>query len=256
LFCGLGNPKHFFWEDMMKRALYCILFIALMATLVGFTHTGARFAGTIPTFSIIGVVKDESVTIQTANFPANQTFDVRMGKNGTLGVKGILVTSTPSDKGGTFMATYSIPEELHGQVFIAIRLESKPGYFSYNWFENRTSGKPETPVPPADSNPVATSTATPITPTISIVSHVKDETVTIKTDHFPASQTFEVRMGKIGTQGIKGILVSTVDSGKGGTFTGTYDIPSELHGQAIIAIRLECKAGWYSYNWFNNTTTP
>lgn len=93
----------------------------------------------IPTFTITAVVKDSSVTILTANFPANTRFDVRMGAFGTAGVNGALVTTIDSGKGGAFSGTYTIPAALQGSKRIAIRLESKSGYFSYNWFWNSTA---------------------------------------------------------------------------------------------------------------------
>lgn len=96
--------------------------------------------GKVPTFSIAAVVKDTSVTIQTANFPANTKFDVRMGAYGTAGVNGTYVTTIDSGNGGAFSATYTIPAGLQGSRRIAIRLESKTsGYFSYNWFWNSTT---------------------------------------------------------------------------------------------------------------------
>ena len=68
---------------------------------------------------------------------------------------------------------------------------------------------------------------------------VKDNTVTIRTNNFPADRTFIVMMGKYGTLGIGGIEVATTDSGAGGSFEATYTIPAELLGQSRIAVRLE-----------------
>lgn len=90
----------------------------------------------IPTIIILAVIKDDEVTIRTEDFPADTTFFVRMGKNGTLGVDGILVDKFNSKNGGAITVTYDIPEKLHGEKQIAIRLESQTGYFSYNWFDN------------------------------------------------------------------------------------------------------------------------
>ena len=95
--------------------------------------------GTIPTFAIVSVVANQSVTIQTSNFPANQQFDVLMGAFGTRGINGIWVTSTPSGNGGSFTTTYSIPAGLRGSSRIAIRLQSPSGYYSYNWFYNAST---------------------------------------------------------------------------------------------------------------------
>ena len=97
----------------------------------------------IPTISILSVVEDDSVTIQTFDFPADTKFQVRMGKSGTGGVDGILVENINSRNGGTFVATFEIPEKLHGEEQIAIRLESSSGYYSYNWFDNDTFDRPK-----------------------------------------------------------------------------------------------------------------
>lgn len=93
----------------------------------------------IPTFTIIGVVRDQSVTIRTSNFPANRQFDVLMGGYGTKGVNGTWVTSINSGNGGSFTATYAIPASQRGADRIAIRLQSPSGPFSYNWFWNTTT---------------------------------------------------------------------------------------------------------------------
>ena len=99
-------------------------------------------------------------------------------------------------------------------------------------------------------------------PTFNIKAVVEDDTVTIVTYNFPANVTFTVRMGAFGTLGIGGIVIDTQDSGSGGSFTATYDIPSALAGSYQIAIRLESSStGYYAYNWFYNntsggTTTP
>jgi hypothetical protein len=60
-------------------------------------------------------------------------------------------------------------------------------------------------------------------------------------------------MGEYGTYGIGGIVVTTVNSGAGGSFSATYAIPAALVGRSKIAIRLESANGYYyAYNWFYN----
>lgn len=104
----------------------------------------------IPTITILSVVEDENVTIWASDFPADTRFDVRMGKSGTAGVEGILVESFNSRNGGSFVITFEIPEKLHREERIAIRLESSNGYYSYNWFENDTFERPQSDTLPAD----------------------------------------------------------------------------------------------------------
>jgi hypothetical protein len=62
-------------------------------------------------------------------------------------------------------------------------------------------------------------------------------------------------MGRYGTKGIGGIEVAATESGSGGSFTATYQIPYALRGHDRIAIRLQSAAGYYSYNWFYNNST-
>jgi LysM repeat protein len=204
----------------------------------------------IPTFSIASVVEDETVTIRTANFPANDTFNVLMNYFGTGGIGGKVVDTINSGDGGSFTANFRIPAFLHGESRIAIRLQSpRSGYFSYNWFWNDTSGDRgggDTP-PPAPTK----------IPTFSIQSVVRDTSVTIKTANFPANKTFVVRMGAMGTRGVGGIEVARFESGEGGSLTKTFEIPSRLRGSSRIAIRTDATSGgWFSYNWFWNNNAP
>ncbi|HCE17970.1 MAG TPA: hypothetical protein DEQ80_08935 [Anaerolinea thermolimosa] len=204
--------------------------------------------GVIPTFSITSVEKDSKVTITTANFPKNDTFEVLMNKYGTRGVGGTKVDSVSSGSGGTLTFTFAIPDGLKGLDRIAIRLQSPTsGYFAYNWFWNApgTAGSPGTPLPAG------------VVPTFSISAVVKDATVTIKTANFPAGDHFDVYMNTYGTKGIGGNKVATIDSGSGGTLTFTFNIPDGLKGLDRIAIRTQSPtSGYYSYNWFWNNTYP
>ncbi len=205
------------------------------------------YPGVIPTIGISSVDPDNTVTVITYNYPANDTFNVYMNYFGTRGIGGIKVDTFDTGSGGSFSKTFSIPSELKGQGLIAIRLESpNSGYYSYDWFNNVTGGTiPDTGGP---------YTYYPTTiPTFSISGVVTDSTVTIKTANFPANDTFNVLMGNFGTRGVGGVTVDTIDTGSGGTLTLTFNIPDSMKGKATIAIRLESPtSGYYSYNWFDN----
>jgi len=208
----------------------------------------AGYSG-IPTFSISAVEKNFSVTVLTSNFPVGQDFTVRMGEFGTMGIGGVVVATTASGSGGSMNATYTIPASLADLSRIAIRMEFPSGHYSYNWFYNNTTGTAApvvTPVSPAVPGYTGI-------PTFMILSVVKDNTVKIQAYNFPAGQSFKLRMGEYGTLGIGGILVTTVNTGAGGNFTATYDIPAALAGKEKIAIRLDSASGYYyAYNWFYN----
>jgi len=208
-------------------------------------------ASTIPTFTILSVVTDQTVTIKSYNFPANDTFDVLMGPMGTRAINGIWVTSQPSGNGGTFTATYDIPEALKGSYQIAIRLQSSTGsgYFAYNWFyNNSTAGLPPSPGLPGSGYTGY--------PTFSILSVIRNQSVTVQAYNLPPNDSFVVTMGPMGTRGINGIVVTTTDSGAGGAQQFTYTIPAALYNSYQISIRLQSPtSGYYAYNWFYNNTT-
>jgi hypothetical protein len=208
-------------------------------------------AETIPTFDIISVVEDDTVTIETHNFPADTDFTVRMGLLGTRGVDGIQVATTNSGKGGSFQVIYKIPNDLKGLEYIAIRMDGTNGYYSYNWFSNSSN---DAVVQPSSTPAAGDGKKKDVIPTITIVGVEKDARVIIRTHDFPANLDFTVRMGKIGTQGVNGTAVTTINSGSGGVFEATFNIPEDLFGSPQIAIRLETPNGFYAYNWFNNYT--
>jgi uncharacterized protein (UPF0333 family) len=231
----------------MKKALSLIIAILALSILVFPVAASSSNSQAYPYFYILEVSKDQSVTIQVYNAPANDTFRVTMGEYGTQGVGGVVVGNTSTGSGGSFVATYSIPSTLAGREKIAIRLESPTsGYFAYNWFYN---------------NPISSSGSTPIPgysgyPSFSIQSVVTNESVTITTSNFPPNDTFTVTMGKYGTKGVGGVVVGSTNSGAGGTLTITYVIPDSLDGLSQIAIRLESPtSGYYAYNWFYNNTS-
>lgn len=122
-----------------------------------------------------------------------------------------------------------------------------------------TPGPTATAAPTATRAPTATAgpTAPPfVVPTFSIIGVVRNTSVTIRTANFPASQTFNVYMGAIGTRGYGGYAAGSVNSGVGGTFTTTITIPASLANAAQIAILLQSASGYYSYNWFWNNNYP
>jgi hypothetical protein len=190
----------------------------------------------VPLMAIESVIINESVTVRTFNFPAGRTFLVRMGPNGTLGIDGTPVGTIDSGIGGSFQASFPIPESLKGLERIAIRAESGP-FFAYNWFDNQ-------PVEVIQ------------TPTFRVCGVVRDTSVTIRTDPtFRPNRNFIVMMNFMGTLGTDGYVVGTLNTGPTGVVSGTYPIPVGLQGLDQITIRTEEVGGpFFSYNYFNNQT--
>jgi hypothetical protein len=73
--------------------------------------------------------------------------------------------------------------------------------------------------------------------------------------NLPPNDSFIVTMGPMGTQGLGGIQVTTVDTGSGGAKQFTFTVPAALKGSYQIATRMQSPAsGYFAYNWFYNNT--
>ena len=130
------------------------------ATPTGVPFRPPVYTGPIPLIFIVDVIRDDTVTIRTANFPKNVEFAVLMNYYGTLGIAGLQVDTVNSGAGGELRWTFKIPDSLKGLQRIAIRLVSySTGYYAYNWFWNySTIAGPASPVPapPLRQLPLAT----------------------------------------------------------------------------------------------------
>ena len=232
----------------LRKWMVAITLLAVLLTVTAGIALMAPATQTIPTISIISVDKDNSVTIRTHNYPANQTFVVRMGAMGSRGIGGVEVGELQSGAGGTLEATFAIPDQFKGARQIAIRLESAAGYYSFNWFWNNTAG---------NGDGTGGGTVYRGIPTFSIASVAKDQTVTITPRNFPPNRTFVVLMNWIGTRGIGGAEVTRVNTNASGELDNlTYAIPDQFKGARQVAIRLQATSGGYfAYNWFYNNTT-
>ena len=192
------------------------------------------------------VEKDTSVTIKTSNFPDNVLYAVSIGRKESGAMNWVKVADLDSDRGGSFKASFTIPAQFAGTSSLAIRLtQAKKNLSKDQWFTNSTSGTGGPGYPGYYG-----------IPTIWIASVVRDNSVTITTNNFPPGLTFDVLMGPMGTRGVNGYKVGTLNSGAGGTLTATFSIPSQLYGHSQIAIRTQnLSTGYFSYNWFFNNTT-
>lgn len=208
----------------------------------------ARYSG-YPTFLISKVEKDSTVTIKTLNLPPRDEFRVRMGLMGTRGVNGIKVTTFETGKGGVQTLTFNIPQNLHGRKMIAIRIESTTGsgYFAYNWFYNK----------PAGTTGKGGKAGYSGYPTMTILSVVRNQSVTFRANNLPSNDEFKVLMNNMGTRGVKGVNVGSFTTGDGGKQTYTFSIPEKFQGRKQIAIRIQSTtgSGYFAYNWFYNNTT-
>ncbi len=238
----------------MKSGRVMIAIVILMVSILSFswiggvnTQTALAYSG-YPYFYITSVSTDKTVTIKAYNFPPNDTFKVMMNKIGTKGVSGIVVDTITTGAGGSFTATFSIPNDLKGLRQIAIRLQSTTGsgYYAYNWFYNA-------PAKFGTGGPYTSSDYTGH-PTIVVTRVVKDKYIILQMYNLPKNDQFKVLMGKIGTKGVKGIHVGSFSSGSGGSQSIKVKIPKNLKGVSPIAVRIQSTSGsgYFAYNWFYN----
>lgn len=192
-------------------------------------------------FQIISVKEDESVTIRTTDFPKDVAFTVRMDKAGNMAIDGIVVGEMNSGSGGTIEATYRIPAELRGTKTIAIRFESERGYYTYNWFNNKSQ---------STTGNIPT-TGTGSGPNLRIQSVERNKSVTLDARGLPTNTDFKVRVGPYYTFAREGVEVATVNSGSTGTIVFTVKLPEKTHDVELIAVRMDGN-GRYAYNAFKN----
>ena len=199
-------------------------------------------------YSVIGVVKDTSVTIRTSNFPDNVKFEAFIGRLSGGSYEWKKVADLDSDRGGSFKQVFDIPAEFAGTRQLLIRLtQTKKAISVDRWFSNILYN--------SGTGGLDGGWYYGGIPTIWIVSVVRNTSVTIRTNNFPAGVNFDVLMGPMGTRGIGGYYVSTFNSGAGGSMVLTFNIPAALAGSNRIAIRTQNLATrYYSYNWFWNNT--
>ena len=212
-----------------------------------------RWYSGYPVFKIVGVERNQTVSIHIYNLPPADRFKVEMGPMGSRGEDGFKVAKFDSGKGGGKICTFEIPKPLKGSRQIAIRFESitGSGYYAYNWFYNNTTGKWDGGggKPPKHGYSGI--------PTIKINGVVRNSSVTIQTHNLPPGDEFKVLMGPNGTKAKNGYYVDLISSGSGGSKSYTFDIPHQLYGSYKIAIRLQSTtgSGYFAYNWFYNNNT-
>ncbi len=209
-----------------------------------------------PFTSVLNVVPDGEVTLQVFNFPADKDFIVTMGPMGTQGIGGFVVGTQTSGEGGSFIATYPIPSQLYGSDMISIRMESTSSdHFVYDYFQNIDgyNATSSTGVTASGDWSLAAGTY----PHTTVVGVSSGNSVTVTGTNFTKNDTYTVRMGAIGTQGVGGTVVASYNTDNSGTFTATFTIPASLAGASQIAIRFESNNSvYYAYDWFNNVDYP
>ncbi len=106
-----------------------------------------------PYIEILGVKANESVTVQAQRFPANETFNIRVGSFTNFFKDYVVVGTIDSGQGGSFKFTVQLPSTVKGVEMVTIRLDSSQKHYAYNAFKNVNSG---TVIPVTGPTPIPT----------------------------------------------------------------------------------------------------
>jgi hypothetical protein len=200
-------------------------------------------------------------------FPAHETYYVFMGEYGSYGMGGELVSKLTTNKGGTFLATFPIPEDLSHEDRIAIRLQSDSGKSVWwNWFDNSDSYHDYNAKFPYGSSSESDSDVKYNQlqngfPTFTVTSVTAGSSITVQTQNFPSNVRWAVYM-KDGALDDKNWIEVTGFTSDGGVQTLTLSIPSDLQYKDKIAVKFYCMdyvLGTYdfvTYNLVDNRTYP
>jgi hypothetical protein len=212
--------------SLLKKVPFIMVALALLVAQSALVVSPAYAATSTGKVFAKEVEEDKNVTLAGSFLRANTRYDVFLSKFGKYPANAIKVGFVRTDGNGAFTKTFKIPGKLVDIAKISITLVDNRGNTASNWFINASS---------------TSNTGGEGSPTFSFkVSSVKKgDSVKIKTSNLPANVTFEVRMGKSGSEGVNGTIVGELRSSKGGSVTGTFDIPDSLQGKSQIDVRVE-----------------
>lgn len=89
-------------------------------------------------------------------------------------------------------------------------------------------------------------------PALSVESVEVGRSIVLLAEDLPRHDDFVVTIGRIGTLGVGGEVVGTVNSGADGMFRATFPIPDALKGVSRLSVRAENSEGAHGYDWFDN----
>ncbi len=192
-------------------------------------------AGIIPTSSAgiqvfaASVVEDQTVTLQGRGLAAETMYTVYMSNYKVQHATTYLAGTVLTDKNGAFTRTLALPKQMIDVPMVRVSLANSRGVFTANWFFNTT----------ASGNTGGVGTPA-ITLTVDQVK--KDGWVKITASNLPQNVTFDVFMGKAGSQGLDGVYVGKMIAAKSGRVSATFQIPEELWGRSRLDISLQSNA--------------
>jgi len=227
--------------SILKKIPFILIVLALVFGQAMVSAQPALAASSASRVYASSVEEDRYVSLAGSNLFANTRYSVYLSKFKTgAHSASILVGSVVTDSKGAFQKTYRIPGKLVDVSKIKITVTNGKGDTATNWFINASSD---------DYTGGEGSAKFSFT----VVDVKKNAYAKIKTSNLPANVSFNVYMGKAGSQGLNGTKVGTLVDSKGGAVKATFEIPDKLEGKAQIDIRLENKAlGIFYYITFDN----
>ncbi len=146
------------------RFLAAIMVLAML--LMSVPHAVAAADGF--RINIVAVKQDKQIVVEAVNFPANQTWKVRVGTYYGFSKDNVTVDTFTSAKGGTFRFIVQLPSVVEGADWVSVRLDSENKHYVYNAFYNQDRGDATTTgVQPTHNNDTGTATPVPAASTCS-----------------------------------------------------------------------------------------
>ena len=180
--------------SLLKKAPFILVTLALLVAQSAIVVSPAYAATSAGKVYAKEVEEDKTVTVAASGLRANSRYDVYLSKFGKSIANGVRVGFVRTDGTGVFTKTFKIPGKLVDVIRISITLVGIHGDTATNWFINASS----TSNTGGEGSPIFS---------FKVTSIKKGSSVKIKTTNLPANVTFDVRMGKAGSEGVKGTIV-------------------------------------------------
>jgi hypothetical protein len=200
--------------------------------------------------TIVAVEKNEYVVVSMENFPANETYYVRMNYNGTNGVNGILASKLATNSSDTsFYAKFPIPEELVNEDIINIRFENIEGEIdpAYNYFYNEDAAFNPSLYDYSDTEYNNLDVGDP---QFTVLEVVYGSYMVVETKYVPEGERWAVYMKDGAMDATRLYEVNGFDAVEGGIYKMTLNIPDDLRYKEKIAVIFYCLGG-DNYRFYN-----
>ena len=223
-------------------------FLVIAMLLIAFPSPVSAAGGI--SLKIIAVDKNNQIVVEAVNFPANQTWTVRVGPYYTFRGDAVEVTSFTSKAGGTFRFIVQLPAVVEDVDWVSVRLDSDQKYLAYNAFFNVDRGDATTTGPQPSETPTGTSTSTSLTCSLTSVNITAPNPMSARYD-------FDV-VWTIKNTGSKDWETNLLDykywSGtKMNNYADLFDLPSRVAKGESISLRVDMtapsSAGTYTSTW-------